>query len=78
MIDIEEILPYVIATIVAIALFFGFVSAIKKSWKPTSSHRTIDSRMKMKEQKLLMDDVRQRQKQLIRDQKQKMRDMQRR
>lgn len=78
MIDFEEVFPFIIATIVALALFFGLITAIKKSWKAPARRDTIDSRMQMKEQGQLMDDVRRRQKQLLRDQKQKMRDMQRR
>ncbi len=78
MIDFDEILPIVIAIIVAIILFFGIITAIQKSWKSPPRRNTIDSRMQLKEQGRLMDDVRRRQKQLLRDQKQKIRDMQRR
>ena len=78
MIDMDEILPFIIAIIVAVILFFGVITAIQKAWKSPPKRNTIDSRMQLKEQSRLMDDVRQRQKQLIRDQKQRMRDMQRR
>jgi len=74
----EESLPLILAIIIAIFLFLGVVTAIKKSARPPTRHKTIDSTMRLKEQKWRMDDVRRRQKQLLREQKQKMRDMQRR
>lgn len=78
MIDFDEIFPFIIAIIVAIVLFFGFITTIKKSMKPPTRKDAIDSRMNLKEQKWLMKDVRRRQKELLRNQKQKMRDLQRR
>jgi len=77
MIDLDEILPYVVAFVVAVVLFFGFITTIQKSLKPPSRKDAIDSKMQIKEQQWLMDDIRQRQKQLLRDQKQKIRDMRR-
>jgi len=78
MVDFDEIFPYVVAIIVAIVLFFGFIATIKKSLKRPARKDVIDSRMDLKEQRWLMDDVRRRQKQLLRDQKQKIRDLKRR
>lgn len=78
MVDFEEIFPYVIAIFVAIVLFFGFITTIKKSMKQPARKNIIDSKMDLKEQRWLMDDVRRRQKQLLRDQKQKIRDLKRR
>jgi len=78
MVDFDEIFPYLIAVFVAIVLFFGFITTIKKSMKPPARINDIDSRMDRKEQRWLMDDVRRRQKQLLRDQKQKIRDLKRR
>jgi len=76
--NIDEILPFIIAAIVAVILSFSVVTMIKKSIKFPYKHNTIDSRTQLKEQRWRMNDVRQRQKQLLRDQKQKIRDMQRR
>jgi len=78
MIDFDEVFPFIVATVVALVLFFGLITAVKKSWKAPARRDNIDSRRQMKEQGQLMDDVRRRQKQLLRDQKQRMRDMQRR
>jgi len=78
MIDFDEIFPYIVAIFVAIVLFFGFVTTVKKSLRPLPKKDTIDSTMRIKEQKRRIDDVRRRQKQLMRDQKQRLRDSQRR
>jgi len=78
MIDFDEIFPFLIAIIVAVVLFFGFITIVKKSLNAPTREDAIDSRMELKEQQWRMDDIRRRQKQLLRDQKQKIRDMQRR
>ena len=75
---LDEILPLLIGIGLAIILFLGFLTAIKKALNaPAPQRDTIDSEMRIKEQQWKMDDIRQRQKQLMRDQKQKIRDMQR-
>jgi len=74
----EEIVPLIFALIVAIALFLGVVTSIKKSLKGPAKRDTIDSSITQKEQQRRMDDVRRRQKQLMRDQRQKIRNLQRR
>ena len=76
--DFEDILPLALGIIVAIILFFGLITVIKKTIQIPVKKSTIDRDMSLKEQQWRMDDVRRRQKQLLRDQKQKMRDMQRR
>jgi len=78
MVDIDEILPFLIALVALIIISYGIITTIKKSFKPLPRQNVIDSRMKLKEQQWHMDDVRRRQKQLLRDQKQKIRDLQRR
>jgi len=75
--NFEEILPLILAVIIAVFLFLGVIKAITKSLKPPSRHNTIDTTMDLKEQKWRMDEIRRNQKQLLRDQKQKIRDMQR-
>jgi len=77
MIDFDEIFPFIVAAFVATALFFMLISTISKSLKAPISHDPIDSSMELREQQRRMDDIRQRQKQLMRDQKQKIRDLQR-
>ena len=77
MVDFDEIFPYIIAVFVAIVLFFVFITMVKKSMKQPAIKDVINSRMDLKEQRWLMDDVRQRQKQLMRDNKQKIRDLKR-
>ena len=74
----EEILPLIVALLVAAALFVGFVTTVKKSLKTPVPKSTIDSSLQLREQQQRMDDIQQRQKDLMRDQKQRMRDMQRR
>ncbi|MCK5014449.1 MAG: hypothetical protein KAS66_11575 [Candidatus Omnitrophica bacterium] len=74
----EEIVPLVVAILVAVVLFLGVITAIKKSLKPPSRRDTIDSSLQLKDQKRRMEDVQRRQKQLMRDQRQKLRDLQRR
>ena len=76
--NFEEIVPLIVALLIAIVLFLGIITTIKKSLKPAPRHDTIDSTLHLKEQQRRMDDVQRRQKQLMRDQKQKIRDLQRR
>jgi len=76
--DFEDILPIALGIIVAVILFFGLITALKKTIQVPAKQSTIDRDMSLKQQQWRMDDVRRRQKQLLRDQKQKMRDMQRR
>ncbi|MBN1870761.1 MAG: hypothetical protein JW847_09330 [Candidatus Omnitrophica bacterium] len=73
----EETLPLIAALLAAIVLFLGVITAIKKSLTPPSRNDTIDSTLLLKEQKRRMDDIQSRQKQFMRDQRQKIRDMQR-
>lgn len=77
MIDMEEILPLVLAVFVAVVLFFGFVTAVKKTMKTSPPQGVTEHELMLKDQKQLMEDIRRRQKDLIRDQKQKIRDAQR-
>ena len=74
----EEIAPLFVALLVAIILFLGVITAIKKSLRPSPRKDTIDSALRLKEQKRRMEDIQRRQKQLMRDQQQKIRDLQRR
>lgn len=74
----EEALPLIVALLVAVVLFIGFVTAVKKSLKFSGQRDTIDSSLQLKEQKRRMADIQRRQKELMRDQKQRIRDMQRR
>jgi sensor histidine kinase regulating citrate/malate metabolism len=74
----EEIVPLAVAIIVAIVLFFGFISAVKKSLQSRDRNETIDSAMFLKEQKWQIEDVQKRQKELMQAQRQKIRDLKRR
>jgi len=78
MINMDDIIPFIIAIVFACVLFFVVTTAIGKAWKSPKNSFPIDSSIQIKEQRRLMNDVRRRQKQLLRDQKQKLRDMQRR
>ena len=72
-----EIVPLIVAFLVALILFFGLITTIKKSLKPPPKSNTLDSSLQLKEQKRRMEDIQRRQKQLMRDQRQKVRDLQR-
>ena len=76
--NFEEIVPLIVAVLIAIVLFLGIITTIKKSLKSPSGHDTIDSTLQLREQKRRMEDIQRRQKQLMRDQRQKIRDLQRR
>ncbi|HQP10392.1 MAG TPA: hypothetical protein PKV41_03300 [Candidatus Omnitrophota bacterium] len=73
----EEILPFVVAVILAIALILGLMTSIKKSLNPPASTDSIDSSFQLREQQRRMDDIQERQKQFMRDQQQRIRDLQR-
>ncbi len=76
--DVEEILPLVFGILVAIALFFGMITAVKKSLTVPVGDKDVNATIRLKEQGYRMDDVRRNQKELMRNQKQKIRDLQRR
>lgn len=75
--DFEEIVPLIVAFCLAVILFLGVISAIKKSLKPAVNHDSLDSTLQLKEQRRRMEDIQRRQKQLMEDQRQKIRDLQR-
>ena len=78
MIDMDDIMPLIIGILAAVVLFFGFTIALKKTIPADTGHITTEHDKILMKQRWRMDDVRQRQKQLLRDQKQKIRDMRRR
>jgi hypothetical protein len=73
----EEILPFIVAILIAIALVLGLFTSIRKSLNPSTPTDTIDSSSQLREQQRRMDDIEDRQKQLMRDQQQRIRDLQR-
>jgi len=74
----EDIFPLIAAIIVAAILFLGVTTVVKKVLKSSVKRDTIDSTLTLKEQDRRVEDIKRRQKRLMQDQKQKMRDMQRR
>ena len=74
----EEILPLIVALLVAALLFLGFITVVKKALKTDPPKSTIDSSSQLREQKKRAEDIQRRQKQLMEDQRQRIRDMQRR
>ena len=74
----EEILPLIVAVVVAIVLFIGIVTSIMKSMKTGPKQNKIDSTLQLKEQQRRMKDVQRRQKELMENQRQRIRDLQRR
>ena len=75
--DFDGIIIFIVTVVVASLLFFGVTTAIRKSFKVTPEIDSIDSSSLRREQKAKMDDVRQMQKRLMQDQKQRIRDLQR-
>jgi len=76
--NFEEIVPIIVAAIIAGVLFFGFIKTIKKFMEIPPERQVINSTATLKKQKQRMRDIQERQKQLMRDQKQKIRDLNRR
>ena len=74
----DGIILFLVISIVAVALFLGVTTAIKKSFNSNPNPTTIDSSDHLDRQSIKMDEVRAQQKRLMQDQKQKIRDLQRR
>ena len=75
--DFEEIIPIVFAIAVAIALFFGLIHGLKKVMNLPAKQGTINSRDDLKAQKRRMEDIQRRQRQLMDDQRQRIKDLRR-
>jgi hypothetical protein len=75
--NIEEILPLIFGMVVAILLFWGLITGIKKIMNVPNTRETIGVKNDIKAQKRRMDEIQRRQKQFMEDQKQKIKDLQR-
>lgn len=77
--DSEGVILFIVGLIAACAIFWGVITAIRKSFsmhKPDVS--ATDTSEIISEQRRRMQDIEDRQKRLMEDQKQRMRDLQRR
>ncbi|MBI5150886.1 MAG: hypothetical protein HZA28_08990 [Candidatus Omnitrophica bacterium] len=75
--DSENFFVFIAGAAVALLLFFGIVTAIKKSFSLPGPER-IDSSQMVDEQKRHSQDIMDRQKRSMEDQKQRIRDLQHR
>lgn len=74
--DFDGVILFVLGLIVAVALFFGVTTAIKKSMRPPQGP-AFDSREMQTDQRMRMDAMKRQREQAIRDQQRKIRDLQR-
>ena len=72
--DFTFVLLAIGGTIVAIALFLGFVQGVGKTFKPAQQINKINSEKMLRDQKIRMDQIKDHHRQLIQQQQQKVRD----
>jgi len=70
----DGVIIFFVGTAVAVTLFLGVVTAIKKSFKVAPSTPRLDSSQMLREQKRRTQDINRQHQKLIRDQQQKLRD----
>jgi len=73
--DFEGVIIFIIGAVAACLLFFGLITAVKKSFSVSQPER-IDSSQSLQEQQQRSKDTMDRQKRLAEDQRQRLRDMQ--
>jgi len=73
--DFEGIFIFIIGVVAACMLFFGLITAVKKSFSMPKPH-SIDSSQSLQEQRQRSQDIADRQKKMMEDQRQRLRDMQ--
>jgi len=61
----------------AFFLFFSIINLVKKSFRPPIKMETIDPSLSRKKQQRKIDDIKRRQEDMMRQQKQRLRDMRR-
>lgn len=76
--DSEGLIIFILGVLAAGGLFWGVVTAIRKSFAIAPQEKIIDSSGLLSEQRRHTQDIKDRQKRLIEDQKQRIRDLQRR
>ena len=75
--NFEGIIILIIGVVAACVLFFGLITAVKKSFSVAEPEK-IDSSQSLQEQQQRSKDIMDKQKRLMEDQRQRLRDMQRR
>lgn len=76
--DFDGVILFIFGTVVALALFFGVVTTVIKSFRPNDEEKNaFHSSQKLSEQKRRMQDINDRQKRLMQDYQQKLRDSRR-
>ena len=76
--DFEGFLTFIVGILAAGLLFWGLVTAVKKSLSLSKPQQNIKSSRILQEQRQRAQDITERQKRLMEDQRQRLRDMQRR
>jgi len=75
--DFEGVIIFIIGAVAACLLFFGLITAVKKSFS-VSQPKKIDSSQTLQEQRQRSKDIMDKQKRLMEDQRQRLRDLQKR
>ena len=75
--NFEDILPLIFGIVVAVLLFWGVVTGIKKIMNTHDERGTIHMNEELKSQKRRMEEIQRIQKQHMEDQKQRIKDLQR-
>ena len=75
--NFEEILPLIFGIVVAVLLFWGVVTGVKKIMNTHDERGTIHMNEELKSQKRRMEEIQRIQKQHMEDQKQRIKDLQR-
>lgn len=73
--SIDAVLLLIVGIIVAVSLFLGVITAVKKSFKVSPSPKRIDSSEIIRDQKRRMEDINRQQESLTRERQQKLRDL---
>jgi hypothetical protein len=75
--NFEEILPLIFGISIAVLLFWGVITGIKKIMSVPDQRGTIHVNEELKSQKRRMEEIQRMQKQHMEDQKQRIKDLQR-
>lgn len=74
--DFDGVILFILGVIVAVAIFLGVTTAIKKSMK-SNNQPAFDSSEMQSDQRIRMDEMKRQRERSIRDQQQRIRDLQR-
>ncbi len=72
--DLDGIILFVVGSVLAVTLFWGVVTGLKKTFSMPKEPKRIDTTELMREQKRRSQEIKEKQREFMRDQQQKMRD----